>query len=52
MNTYRIFFFFSSLKPVILEPFELAEDSDGFSEKNIAKKGPEFFEAREVIENK
>lgn len=42
------FFLTSSLKPVILEPFELAEDSDGFSEKNIAKKGPEFFEARET----
>lgn len=39
---------FSSLKPVILEAYEAVEDSDGFSEKMILKKGPDFFEAREV----
>uniref|UniRef100_A0A161MBR5 Hrp65 isoform x2 n=1 Tax=Triatoma infestans TaxID=30076 RepID=A0A161MBR5_TRIIF len=42
------FFLTSSLKPVILEPYEAVEDSDGFSEKMILKKGPDFFEARET----
>jgi proline- and glutamine-rich splicing factor len=42
------YFLTSSLKPVILEPFEPLEDNDGYSEKSITKKSPDYFEAREV----
>lgn len=42
------YFICSSLKPVIVEPYETTEDNDGFSEKMITKKNQDFYQAREV----
>jgi len=42
------FFLTSSLKPVIVEAFEPSEDNDGYSEKMITKKTPDYYQAREV----
>lgn len=42
------FFLTSSLKPAIVELFEIQEDNDGYGEKSVTKKGPDFFEARET----
>lgn len=39
---------FSSLRPVIVEPFEQLDDMDGYSEKGLFKKTPEFYKEREV----
>ncbi|XP_014255748.1 hrp65 protein-like isoform X2 [Cimex lectularius] len=41
------FFLTSTLRPVILEPYDVVEDTDGYSEKSIVKKGADYFEARE-----
>jgi len=39
---------FSSLRPVVLEPFEQLDDIDGYAEKNLPKKNPDYYKAREV----
>ncbi|CAK1540441.1 unnamed protein product [Leptosia nina] len=44
----RCFFLTSSLRPVIVENLEEPDEFDGFPEKNIPKKHPEFLKAREV----
>ncbi|KAL1493073.1 hypothetical protein ABEB36_011207 [Hypothenemus hampei] len=41
------FFLSTSLQPVIVEPYELIDDNDGYSEKSINKKHPEFLKERE-----
>lgn len=45
---FKIFLLFRSLRPVIVEPLDQVDDIDGYSEKNLFKKGPEFFKEREV----
>ncbi|RZF36301.1 hypothetical protein LSTR_LSTR006806 [Laodelphax striatellus] len=42
------FFMDSSLKPVIVEPFETIDDTDGYSEKSLTKKTPDYYKAREI----
>uniref|UniRef100_A0A1B6DWX5 RRM domain-containing protein n=1 Tax=Clastoptera arizonana TaxID=38151 RepID=A0A1B6DWX5_9HEMI len=42
------FFITSSLKPIILEPFEQMDDIDGYPERNLPKKSSEYYKAREV----
>lgn len=42
------FFLTSSLRPVILEPMELLDEIDGYSEKVVPKKSSEYQKAREV----
>lgn len=42
------FFLTSSLQPVVVEPFELVDDVDGFCDKHIQKKNPEFLKERDV----
>ncbi|XP_067013270.2 hrp65 protein isoform X2 [Anabrus simplex] len=42
------FFLTASLRPVVVEPFEQLDDIDGYSEKNLPKKNPEYYKAREV----
>ncbi|KAG8277523.1 Paraspeckle component 1 [Homalodisca vitripennis] len=42
------YFLTSSLRPVVLEPFEPADDADGYPEKNLPKKSSDYFKAREV----
>lgn len=32
----------------MLEPFEQLDDVDGYAEKNLPKKNPEYYKAREV----
>jgi proline- and glutamine-rich splicing factor len=32
-----------------LEPFEQLDEVDGYAEKNLPKKNPEYYKAREVI---
>ncbi|XP_047509099.1 hrp65 protein-like [Pieris napi] len=44
----RCFFLTSSLRPVIVENLEEPDEFDGFPEKNISKKHPEYLKAREV----
>lgn len=39
---------FSSLRPVVLEPYEPADDADGYPEKNLPKKSSDYYKAREV----
>jgi len=41
-------FCFSSLRPVVVEPFEQQDDVDGYPDKNLPRKNPEFFKAREI----
>lgn len=41
-------FVYSSLRPVVLEPFEPVDDADGYPEKNLPKKSPEYYKNREV----
>lgn len=38
----------SSLRPVVLEPYEPADDADGYPEKNLPKKSPDYYKSREV----
>lgn len=40
--------YFRSLRPVIVESFEEPDEFDGYPEKNLPKKHPEFMKAREV----
>ncbi|GFG40361.1 hypothetical protein Cfor_00558 [Coptotermes formosanus] len=42
------FFLTASLRPVVLEPFEQLDDIDGYAEKNLPKKNPDYYKAREV----
>uniref|UniRef100_A0A6M2DV18 Putative rna-binding protein p54nrb rrm superfamily n=1 Tax=Xenopsylla cheopis TaxID=163159 RepID=A0A6M2DV18_XENCH len=44
----RCFFLTSSLRPVIVEPFDFIDDVDGVQEKNMLKKNPDFFKARQA----
>lgn len=37
-----------SLRPVVVEPFEQQDDIDGYPDKNLPRKNPEFFKAREI----
>lgn len=43
----KCFFLTSCLRPCVVEPFEHIDETDGFPEKNIMKKGNEFFKARQ-----
>lgn len=45
--TERCFFLTSSLRPVIVESFEEPDEFDGYPEKNLPKKHPDFLRARE-----
>ena len=36
------------MRPVIVEPFDQVDDIDGYSEKSLFKKNPEFYKEREV----
>ncbi|XP_054270753.1 hrp65 protein-like isoform X2 [Macrosteles quadrilineatus] len=42
------YFLTSSLRPVVLEPFEPNDDVDGYPEKNLPKKSADYYKAREV----
>ncbi|KAJ8983887.1 hypothetical protein NQ317_000923 [Molorchus minor] len=42
------FFLTGSLRPVIVESFEIVDDIDGYSDKNLPKKSPEYHKEREV----
>ncbi|XP_047530623.1 hrp65 protein-like isoform X1 [Vanessa atalanta] len=44
----RCFFLTSSLRPVIVESLEEPDEFDGYPEKNIPRKHPEFMRAREM----
>ncbi|GBP55577.1 Hrp65 protein [Eumeta japonica] len=46
--TEKCFFLTSSLRPVIVENFEEPDEFDGYPEKNLPKKHPEFLRAREM----
>ncbi|KAG8225554.1 hypothetical protein J437_LFUL002071 [Ladona fulva] len=46
--TEGCFFLTSSLRPVVLEPFEQVDDVDGYTERNLPKKNPEYLKSREV----
>jgi hypothetical protein len=51
IHNFGIFSFellFSSLRPVVLESFEQLDDIDGYAEKNLPKKNPDYYKAREV----
>ena len=39
---------FRSLRPVIAESFEQNDDTDGYPDKNLPRKNPDFFKSREV----
>lgn len=41
-------FCYSSLRPVVVEPFEQQDDVDGYPDKNLPRKNPEFFKARDI----
>lgn len=40
--------FCSSLRPVVVEPYEVIDDVDGFPEKSIIRKPADYMKAREV----
>ncbi|KAM3964165.1 PTB-associated splicing factor isoform 2-T2 [Aphomia sociella] len=46
--TEKCFFLTSSLRPVIVESFEEPDEFDGYPEKNLPKKHPEFLKSREI----
>ncbi|XP_023935383.2 hrp65 protein [Bicyclus anynana] len=46
--TERCFFLTSSLRPVIVENYEEPDEADGYPEKNLPKKHPEYMRAREM----
>ncbi|KAL0880770.1 hypothetical protein ABMA27_001971 [Loxostege sticticalis] len=46
--TEKCFFLTSSLRPVIVENYEEPDELDGYPEKNLPKKHPEFQKAREL----
>ncbi|XP_050313385.1 hrp65 protein-like isoform X2 [Anthonomus grandis grandis] len=41
------YFLTTSLQPVIVEPYEIVDDIDGFADKSINKKHPDFMRERE-----
>lgn len=41
-------FLYSSLRPVIVEPYDVIDDVDGFPEKSITRKPQEYIKSREV----
>ena len=41
-------FLTSSLRPVIAEPYEALDEVDGYPEKTIPKKNPEYLKSREI----
>ncbi|XP_060530480.1 hypoxia up-regulated protein 1 [Cylas formicarius] len=45
--TEGCFFLTSSLQPIVVEPFEVVDDQDGYSDKNINKRNPDFMKERE-----
>jgi len=42
------YFLSTSLQPVVVEAHEIVEDVDGYSDKNINKKHPEFLKERDI----
>ena len=44
--TEKCYFLTSSLRPCVCELFEHSDDTDGYPEKSLNKKNPEFFNAR------
>ncbi|CAH0562732.1 unnamed protein product [Brassicogethes aeneus] len=42
------FFLTGSLRPCIVEAYDIVDDNDGFPDKNINKKNPEYLKEREV----
>lgn len=42
------FFITSSLKPLIVENYEILDEVDGFPEKNFIKKSQEYYNSRNV----
>lgn len=42
------YFLTASLRPVIVEQFDIVDDSDGYPDKNIPKKNSEYLKEREV----
>lgn len=47
-NRANILYTLRSLRPVIVESYEEPDELDGYPEKNLPKKHPEFLKAREV----
>lgn len=39
---------YSSLRPVVVEPYDVIDDVDGFPEKSIVRKTADYLKAREV----
>lgn len=48
MTEYFCIFFCRSLRPVVVEPFEQQDDVDGYPDKNLPRKNPDFFKARDI----
>ncbi|GAB1860667.1 Hrp65 protein [Camponotus japonicus] len=46
--TEGCYFVTASLRPVVVELFEQQDDVDGYPDKNLPRKNPEFFKAREI----
>jgi len=42
------YFLSTSLQPVVVEAYDLVEDADGYSDRNINRKHPEFLQERET----
>lgn len=42
------FFLTSSLRPCIVEPHDVLDDADGYPEKSIPRKNPDYMKARDV----
>ncbi|XP_076751916.1 hrp65 protein isoform X4 [Xylocopa sonorina] len=46
--TEGCYFLTASLRPVVVEPFEQMDDVDGYPDKNLPRKNPEFLKARDI----
>ncbi|KAF2879187.1 hypothetical protein ILUMI_26987 [Ignelater luminosus] len=46
--TESCYFLTASLRPVIVEPYEIVDDTDGYPDKSIPKKNAEYMKEREV----
>ncbi|XP_043513106.1 hrp65 protein-like isoform X1 [Frieseomelitta varia] len=46
--TEGCYFLTASLRPVVVEPFEQQDDIDGYPDKTLPRKNPEFFKARDI----
>lgn len=44
----KCFFLTSSLRPCVVEPFEINDDTDGLPDKSMNKKTQEFFKSRQI----